>query len=427
MTVYRQKDRRTWTYDFWYNGHRYKGNTFQEEKDNAKLVEAQKLLQLRKQRGGIAEPGPSPAIAAWAGVYLTHCEQLQKRTGRPKRLDRIEEQLRVVLRFFGTKPLEADDPLQPLEGEEAAFHDLTLQDLVDEPDWLVKFDAWIDRRNVAGSTRNHYYTTMSRMYAVAMLPQFRKQSGVTSNPFAGIPRSRQVARKVVLTPTLLEAWLRAMSYHTRLAVAIAALAPKLRLQNILMLERGRDVDAGVTRITVHDHKSDLATGEPLIVPVSSQLRTILLQAFERMRPGTTHIVQYRGAPIDSIRGSLKAAARDVGIPYGRYTPGGVTFHTLRHTAATLFARLGVSPWLQRDAMGHQDVTTTEGYTHLDIEEQRPAMEQLSAALPIAAAVIDPPRRAKRTIKAKSSATPAAVDATRGATALPGRPFRRRGA
>jgi integrase len=239
----------------------------------------------------------------------------------------------------------------------------------------------------------------------------------------------------VLTPARLEAWLRAMSYHTRLAVAIAALAPKLRLRNVLALERG-DIDAGVTRLTVYAHKSDVITGEPLVVPISQQLRVILLHAFDHMRPDSTHVVQYRGAAIDSIRGSLKAAAREANIPYGRFAAGGVTFHTLRHTAATLFARLGVSPWLQRDAMGHQDVATTEGYTHLAIEEQRPALEQLSAALPIAAAVMEPHKRARRTKKdrgGEQGSGPIGVTEnprnslmlTRGATMIPGRQFRRK--
>src|SRR5258705_12865255 len=81
---------------------------------------------------------------------------------------------------------------------------------------------------------------------------------------------------------------------------------------------------GMTRITVYDHKSDLATGEPLSVPVSAQLRLILLDAFERMGKDTTHVVQYRGKPIDAIRYGLRESARQVGIPWGRCTAGGVT-------------------------------------------------------------------------------------------------------
>lgn len=435
MTVYRDKGRRTFVYDFWYAGRRYKKNTYQENEEDARLVESKLKLQLRQERGGIATPRDSPSIAMWAGAYYRWCQQLQRRTGRPKRLDRIDDNLRVVLRFFGERPDDVDDPLQPQEGEDAPFYNVALRDLIETPEWLLEFDEWIDRRNVAGSTRNHYYSTMSRMYHMAMLPAYRRITGVTMNPFAGIPRARKMSRKVALTPALVADWLRAMSYHARLAVSIAALAPKLRLQNVLLLDRYEHIDPQVTQITIYDHKTDRITNEPLIVPISVQLRTILLDAFAQMRSGTTRVVQYRGKSVMSIRGALSAAAADANLPWGRFTPGGVTFHTLRHTAATLFARLGVSPWLGRDALGQRELTTTDGYTHLQIQEQRVALEQLSAALPIAELVVNGPRRAKRTgagatrrgpvgglpvdpaQKIRDSARP-----TRGAVLVPGRPF-----
>lgn len=443
MSVYKGKGRKTYQYDFWYGGVHHKDNTHQTTEADARLVEARIKLELRKQRGGIAEPPPSPTIASWAGVYYTHCVKLQKRTGRPKRLEKIDENLRVVLRFFGRRPSAADDPLQPAPGEEAPFHDLSLRDLIDDPHWLVEFDAWIDRRNVAGSTRNHYLSTMSRLYHTAKLPAYRKTTGVTTeNPFDGIPRDRRVARKVALTPALVLEWIGMMSYHARLAVSIAALAPKLRLQNVLALKRDVHIDAAVTHIIVTDHKSDLVTGAPLVVPIAAQLRTILLDAFDRMAPGTTHVVQYRGQPVKSIRRSVQAAAMDAGIRWGRFTDGGITFHTLRHTASTILARLQVNPWLQRDVLGHQDLATTDGYTHLQVEEERAPLEQLSAALPIAAVVTHARQRATRTKTATAAGEcvggllggPPLGDRekpeetrslTRGALMVHGRPFQRK--
>lgn len=394
MTVYRRPDRQTYEYDFWYRGRRYRANTFQEDRARARLVEARIKLKLREQRGGIAEPGPAPSFTQWAGVYYAWAARMQHRTGRPKRLDRIEELLRVVLRFWGQRPADPASPVQPALGEEAPFHHLTLRDPIEDPTWLLEFDAWMDRRHVAGSTRNHYDTVMSRLYYCALLPEHRTLSGVDRNPFVGRPRAPKATHTVALTPDQVVRWLTAMSYHTRLAVAIAALAPKLRLRNILRLDWTQHIDRDLTVITVHEHKSDRITGTPLVVPVSAQLRTILRDARART-PECTCVVTYRGEPIDSIRGGLRAAAHDAGIPYGRGIPNGVTFHTLRHTASTIFARLQVNPWLHRDAMGHQDLTTTAGYTHLQIEEQRPAFEQLSAELPIASIVTAPERRARR--------------------------------
>ena len=59
----------------------------------------------------------------------------------------------------------------------------------------------------------------------------------------GVPRDRPGRRTVILTPAELRTFLSVASYHVRLAVAIGALAPKLRLGNILALRWDRHLDA----------------------------------------------------------------------------------------------------------------------------------------------------------------------------------------
>lgn len=394
MSVYLEKGRKTYRYDFRYGGRHYKGNTYQETEADARAVEAKLRLELRQRRGGIAPAVDPPSFASWAGVHWAHLVKLQKRTGKPKRLDRMDELLRVVLRFWGRRPTDPASKLLPLPGEEAPFHDLTLGDPIDDPTWILKFDDWMDRRGIAGDTRNHYNSMMSQLYVVAMLPEYRKTTGVILNPFAGRPRAPHGRRKVALKPDQVIAWIGQMSYHARLAVSIAALAPKFRLANVLGLRWDEHIDRDLTTITVHDHKSALVTGEPLETPISAQLQAILKDARAR-NPKATYVVTYRGKRVKQIRGAVKAAAADAGIPYGRHVPRGVTFHTLRHSAATILARLAVNPWLQRDALGHRDLSTSAGYTHLLVEEQRSALEALSAELPIADVVTAPQRRATR--------------------------------
>ena len=96
------------------------------------------------------------------------------------------------------------------------------------------------------------------------------------------------------------------------------------------------------------------------MPISEQLRTILHDA--RLRTHT-FVVEYRQRPIKSIRGGLQEAAKRAGLAYGRGGDG-VTFHTLRHTAASLLAELGESEAIRKEVMGHRDITTTQRYTHL---------------------------------------------------------------
>ena len=53
MTVYREKGRRIFRYDFWFRGRRYTGSTEQLEKADAEAVEHEHKRKLRHQAGGI--------------------------------------------------------------------------------------------------------------------------------------------------------------------------------------------------------------------------------------------------------------------------------------------------------------------------------------------------------------------------------------
>jgi len=370
VTVYLPAGQRTWKYDFWYKGQRYAGSTDQDNREDAELVEAQKKLAARHRAGGIAGPGPSPRWAEFAGVYYEWASK------RLRRMDRVEHLLRVLLRFWGARTSTNDVAGEP-------YHDLTLRDPIDDPSWLLKFEQWADKRQVSNQTFNHYWSGCSRIYYVAMLPQYRALTGVTMNPFAGAPRRPTRGREVMLTPAQLRKLLAVASYHVRLAVAIGALAPKLRLATILGLRWDKHLDRDLTRIVVPEHKTVGRTKRAQVTAVSEQLRRILLDAKRRQRRGTTHVVTYRRKPLQSIRDGVKNAAERAGLPYGRFREDGLTFHTLRHTAATILAELEVAPEKRQRVMGHGDIQTTMGYTHLQAQVEAAPLQALAEALPIA--------------------------------------------
>ncbi len=403
MTVYLPKGGKSYWYDFWFRGERHRSNTFQTSEVLARTVESNRRQKLRQQAGGVAviEATDSPAISDFAEHYQEHAD---KRLGRP---ERVEDNLRVVLRFWGRRP-SGENPKNPIvEGE--PYHDLRLLDPILEPDWLTRFDQWMDRRTVrvhsagemprviGGQTRNQYRSTMSELYKLAMQPQWRKKTGVTMNPFAGLYRDRTGGREVALEPDDVRKLLRQASYHVRLAVAIGALAPKLRLANILQLEWSRDIDKQLRYITVEEHKTRAHTGRPLVIPISDQLREILEDA--RRRSTSDRVVTYRGEPIAEVRGGLRMAAERAGLPYGRFTTDGLTFHTLRHTAATIMLELDIATGKRKAVMGHQTASTTEKYEHMKPRKERAPVEQLSQALPIKdlvmAARIRPPAKLAR--------------------------------
>lgn len=381
MSVYKQKDRQAWTYKFQFRGKQYKGSTGQLTQEDAEAFEADLKAKLRRQGAGIFDARDAPYFQEWAGVYYEY-ETTRKKVKRP---DRVDDLIRVVLRFWGRRP---SDPAKVVAGE--PYHDLKLWDPIERPELLDEFEDWMVARGVAGSTRNHYRSTISGMYRVAQVPRYRKITGNPQNPMVGVPRDRRVRRNVDLTPAQMLEWMTVASYHVRLALAIAALAPKLRLENVLALEWALHLDAGLTRITVSDHKTDAETQEPIVAMVTEQLREILQDARRRNRG--RYVVSYRGRRVRSVRAGVAAAAKRAGLTYGMRR-GGVTFHAIRHAVATFFAEMeGLSEPLRASLLAQRDIATTQGYTHLRPVHELGPLERLSALLPIAAAVTQPWRR-----------------------------------
>jgi len=247
MSVYVPKDGKTYVYDFWLLGQHYKKSTRQTDRTLAQKVEDGLKDDIRR-RYAAAATMESPSFTEWAGIfygYVVHEQQLR----RPEAVDDV---LRVLLRFCGARPDGSNSRNPPFEGE--PYHDLRLDDFVSESEWILKFEDWMTRRGISATTKHHYRTYMSRMYKVALLPQYRKLTAVKENPFAGIPRGKKVVQKVALTVEDVRRAMSAMSYHVRLALGIAALAPTLRLANVLALRWDRHLDAEVRWIQIDEHK-----------------------------------------------------------------------------------------------------------------------------------------------------------------------------
>lgn len=414
-------------YDFEYRGQRHRGTTGQRIKDDAQLVESRIKLQLRQDLAGIgiADPKTTPRIQDWAEIYY----DTVKNDPAIRRPERIADLIRVVLRFFGAKPTVEHDKVRLVAGE--PYHDLHLGHIVADPYWVIRFERWMQQRVVriptkadakprtrpiAGQTRNQYRSVMSQMFELARSAGYRQRTRILTNPFDGLKRDRGGRRTAVIQVTELADVLRQASYHVRLAIAIGALAPKLRLGNILALRWDRHLDTDLRLLTIpaDEHKTGHATARALVLPVSEQLRAILTDARTRAkqeRIRSPHVVTYRGAAITELRGGLKNACVRAGVSYGRFLEAGITFHTLRHTAATMLAELGVAEGLRKETLGHEHLATTQLYTHVRPVHLEAPVEQLSAALPIEALVTMPWRRASN--RGVQTSAPGAAEKTVG--------------
>ena len=398
MSVYLPKGCKTYYYDFWWRKQRYVDTTHQTRKEDAELVESQKKLQLRQQFAGIRpfDVRDTPRFQDWAELYLAYQEKFVERP------DLLERAVSVVLEFWGARPPKPKSRPKGTNAhpQPAPYHDLRLGDPIADPSWLQKFERWIDARGVSGSTRNTYLSTMSGFYRVARQPEYRGETGIDANPFLDIRRSPPEGRIVALESVDVLRWIRVAPPHVRIAMAIAALAPKMRLQTILGLQWATHFDRTLTRITVYRHKTGQRTGLPQVTPIDPQLRGILAEVKAQNaktpapRSGAKrngdldrYVITYRGRRVESIKKATKRAAIAAGLHWG--VRDGVTFHTLRHSIATLLAELGIGERLRMELMGHKEIRTTQKYTHLAARAQVGPHEQLSAAMPLRDVVFQP--------------------------------------
>jgi integrase len=376
MSVHRPPTSQYYHYDFRVRGRRFRGSTDQALREDAERVEAQLKLNARRRARGILLPEdvPSPRIQDWVEHYY---EEVAPRLVRPAAKAHL---IRTALRFWGERPTQSGKV-----HTHGVYHDLTLRDVVDDPHWTTRWEAWLRACGFSSQSKNHLRGLVADWYRVALSPAWRQRTGVEMNPFAGQWRDPVVGRTATLERADLRLLLQCASYHLRLAIAIAMLAPKLRLANILALTWRESFREDFAYIVVGDHKMKRRTKRPLVAYVPTQLREIL-RAARRRRPKDAYVVTYQGRPVKQVTGAVRAAverAHQAGathLHYGRGREDGVTFHTLRHTAATFLAEMDVAPEKRQGVMGHADLSSTMHYTHLRPQHEAPAAEILSASL-----------------------------------------------
>ena len=124
---------------------------------------------------------------------------------------------------------------------------------------------------------------------------------------------------------------------------------------------------GYVRITGKGDKQRL-------VPVSRTAIEMIREYRDKARPDKQSdyvFLSSRGKPLSRVMVFyiIKQAAADAGIKCE------VSPHTLRHSFATHLLAGGASISQVQDMLGHENITTTEIYTHLDISDIARALEE----------------------------------------------------
>jgi hypothetical protein len=108
VTTFRHPRGKTFRYDFWWDGRRHTGTTGQLSKQDADIVEGKIMERVRQDAHGIApfDRTQTPSFSSWAFEHLKYV----RKKGRVRRLDVVQDTLRLVLQFFGKRPATLPDP-----------------------------------------------------------------------------------------------------------------------------------------------------------------------------------------------------------------------------------------------------------------------------------------------------------------------------
>lgn len=247
-----------------------------------------------------------------------------------------------------------------------ALHDVPL-DVIDTPFLThLRDDAFAKRKRWFA---NHLVRFLSALFNWA-----RPYGHMSSNPAEAVPKIRKPRGAPVVnrpwSPAEMRAVMKVMPPELRVAVALGAYAGLREGDAIRLTWSAYDGAAIESR--------QLKTGDPIWVPAHSELRRILgetraylpelaAKLSKKGRPvPLTIVVGQRGEPFTEagFRARFFKVIRQL-VADGEVSPG-LTFHGLRHTAATMLADAGCDT---RDIMavtGHKTEAMARRYTeHAD--------------------------------------------------------------
>lgn len=108
-----------------------------------------------------------------------------------------------------------------------------------------------------------------------------------------------------------------------------------------------------------------------IVPMCNKVKTLLKYRSNNSKPLPNEVVFYRirGRKLhqETISKQFKLAVRKSNLNEK------IHFHSLRHSFASLLAQRGVSLYIIKELLGHEDLATTQIYSHLQQQNLREAI------------------------------------------------------
>jgi len=208
--------------------------------------------------------------------------------------------------------------------------------------------------------------------------------GLTRRDFLAryVDFQRQRRRKtIVLTREQLATLLQVLQEPVK-TLAITAAMTGLRIGEVLALRwKNVDLEKNVIQVREAVYEGNLSSPKSKSsirdIPMGPSLQRLLSEC-RKAAPADAFVFASRnGTPLDShnlLGRVLKPACKRAGLP-------SISWHSFRHTHATLLSDLGESLKTAQAQLGHARLSTTaEIYTHVVPASQRAAVEKLERAI-----------------------------------------------
>ena len=142
-------------------------------------------------------------------------------------------------------------------------------------------------------------------------------------------------------------------------------AAPIHLKNILKIAFHTGMRAGEIRNLQWEKNIDRKTGfirladdstkekKGKVIPINHHVVTVLKEIPRALQHD--YVITYEGQPIrqkDGFKRSMKTACKNAGIPYGRKTENGITFHDIRRTVKTNMLSAGIDKAYRDTLLGH---------------------------------------------------------------------------
>ncbi len=154
--------------------------------------------------------------------------------------------------------------------------------------------------------------------------------------------------------------------YLRIAVLISV-HTGMRKGEVLALQK-KDINFDNQMISVEETKSD---GKREDSPKSGKCRYIPINntLYQELKDWIDKLDGEDILPVDDFRKAFNTAKKDAGL-------SDISFHTLRHTAASHLVMGGVDLITVKEVLGHESLKMVERYSHLSPDHRRRAMDIL---------------------------------------------------